>query len=39
MTISDHLEKGSKTTLTFSEMTFGVTFPGEVFSRRWLERR
>jgi len=39
MTISDHLKKGSKTTLTFSEMTFGVKFPGEVFSRRWLERR
>ncbi len=39
MTVEDHLKKGSKTTVTFDELKFGVKFAREVFSRRWLERR
>lgn len=39
MTVEDHLKKGSTTTVIFDELKFGVKFPGEVFSRRWLERR
>lgn len=39
MVIEDHLKKGSRTTITFDELKFGVKSPDEVFSRRWLERR
>lgn len=39
MTISDELKKGSNTTITLNEVTFGVALEDEVFSRRWLERR
>lgn len=39
MTIEDHVTKGSKTTLEFKEIEFGVKHPAEVFSLRWLERR
>jgi len=39
MTIIDHLKKGSRTELRLDEMEFGVKLQGEIFARRWLERR
>lgn len=39
MVITDHIKKNSRTTLEFSDMTFGVKLPSEVFSKRWLERK
>jgi len=39
MVIQDHIKKDSKTTLTFSDMEFGIKLESEVFSLRWLERR
>lgn len=39
MTIRDHVKKDSVTTIEFKEMEFGIQFPREVFSLRWLERR
>lgn len=39
MTIEDHVKKDSVTRLEFEEMKFGIEFPREVFSLRWLERR
>jgi outer membrane lipoprotein-sorting protein len=39
MTIRDHVRKESVTKIEFVEMDFGIEFPKEVFSLRWLERR
>jgi outer membrane lipoprotein-sorting protein len=39
MTIQDHVKKESVTRLEFKEIEFGVDFPKEIFSLRWLERR
>ncbi len=39
MKLTDALREGSKTTLTLSEIRYGVTFRDEVFTMRWLERR
>jgi outer membrane lipoprotein-sorting protein len=39
MTIRDHIRKESVTTLEWKELEFGVQFPREVFSLRWLERK
>jgi outer membrane lipoprotein-sorting protein len=39
MVIEDRVKKGSRTILEFSDLTFGVELPREVFSRRWLERK
>lgn len=39
MTVQDHVKKQSVTTVEFKSMEFGVQFPREVFSLRWLERR
>jgi outer membrane lipoprotein-sorting protein len=39
MVIQDMIKADSKTTLEFTEMTFGVELPAEVFSKRWLERK
>jgi outer membrane lipoprotein-sorting protein len=38
MTIQDQVKKESVTRLEFKEIEFGVQFPGEIFSLRWLER-
>jgi outer membrane lipoprotein-sorting protein len=39
MTVQDHVKKESVTRLEFKEVEFGIQFPQEVFSLRWLERR
>lgn len=39
MTIQDHVKKDSLTRIEFKEMEFGIEFPKEIFSLRWLERR
>ena len=39
MVVEDHVKKESVTTIEFKEMAFGIEFPREVFSLRWLERR
>ena len=39
MTIQDHVRKESVTRLEFKEIEFGIQFPREIFSMRWLERR
>lgn len=39
MVIQDHVKKDSITRLEFKDMEFGIDFPKEVFSLRWLERR
>ena len=39
MVVQDHVKKESVTTIEFKEMEFGIAFPREVFSLRWLERR
>jgi outer membrane lipoprotein-sorting protein len=39
MTIQDHVKKESITKLEFNEIEFGIEFPKEIFSLRWLERR
>lgn len=39
MVVQDHVRKESVTRLSFKELEFGVDFPKEVFSLRWLERR
>jgi outer membrane lipoprotein-sorting protein len=39
MVVQDHVKKDSVTRIEFTEMEFGIQFPGEVFSLRWLERR
>lgn len=39
MVIRDHVKKDSVTRLEFKELEFGIDFPKEVFSLRWLERR
>lgn len=39
MTVRDHVKKDSVTKLEFKELEFGIDFPAEVFSLRWLERR
>jgi outer membrane lipoprotein-sorting protein len=39
MTVQDHVKKESVTTIEFKEMEFGIQFPKEIFSLRWLERR
>jgi outer membrane lipoprotein-sorting protein len=39
MTIQDQVKKESVTRLEFKEIEFGVQFPQEIFSLRWLERR
>jgi outer membrane lipoprotein-sorting protein len=39
MTIQDHVKKGSMTRIEFKDMEFGIEFPREIFSLRWLERR
>ena len=39
MVIRDKLQTGTSTTLTFSEVSFGVSLEEEVFSTRWLERK
>jgi folate-dependent tRNA-U54 methylase TrmFO/GidA len=38
MTIEDVAKEGTKTVLTFTDLTFGVELEGDVFSMRWLER-
>ena len=39
MTVQDHVKKESITRLEFKELEFGIEFPKEIFSLRWLERR
>lgn len=39
MTVQDHVKKQSVTKIEFKSIEFGVEFPREVFSLRWLERR
>ena len=39
MTVQDHVKKESVTRLEFKGIEFGIQFPQEIFSRRWLERR
>lgn len=39
MTVQDHVKKQSVTKVEFKSIEFGVQFPREVFSLRWLERR
>lgn len=39
MTVEDHVRKESVTTIEFKEIEFGIEFPREIFSLRWLERR
>jgi outer membrane lipoprotein-sorting protein len=39
MTVEDHVKKESLTKLEFKEIEFGIEFPKEIFSLRWLERR
>lgn len=38
MEIRDEVKKDSVTVLDFEDLQFGVRFPAEVFSLRWLER-
>lgn len=38
MTVQDHVKKESVTKIEFKDVEFGVDFPKEVFSLRWLER-
>lgn len=38
MVITDKLQAGTSTTLTMTDINFGVTLEDEVFSTRWLER-
>lgn len=39
MSVQDHVRKDSITRIEFEELEFGIEFPREVFSLRWLERR
>jgi outer membrane lipoprotein-sorting protein len=39
MTVQDHIKKDSVTRLEFTEIEFGIEFPKEIFSLRWLERK
>lgn len=39
MEVTDALRQGSKTVIQLDEVKFGVELEGEVFSRRWLERK
>ena len=39
MTITDKLQEGTSTTLAFTDLTFGVTIPDDVFTTSWLERK
>lgn len=39
MTVEDHVKKQSVTTIEFKSIEFGIEYPREVFSQRWLERR
>ena len=39
MMVQDHVKKESVTKLSFDEIEFGIEFPKEIFSLRWLERR
>lgn len=39
MVVEDKVRASSKTTLKFTEMSFGVALEDEVFSTRWLERK
>jgi outer membrane lipoprotein-sorting protein len=39
MTIRDHVKRTSVTRLEFKQLEFGIKYPREVFSLRWLERR
>ncbi|MFN7132341.1 MAG: outer membrane lipoprotein-sorting protein [Myxococcales bacterium] len=39
MVVQDHVKKESVTRIEFTEMEFGIQFPKEIFSLRWLERR
>jgi len=39
MVLSDQLRKGSQTVLTIEDVSFDVKLRGEVFTRRWLERK
>ncbi|MEC9464434.1 MAG: outer membrane lipoprotein-sorting protein [Myxococcota bacterium] len=39
MVIQDQIKKGSRTIIEFTDLTFGVDLPNEVFSKRWLERK
>lgn len=39
MKVQDHVKKQSVTEVEFKSIEFGVKFPREVFSLRWLERR
>jgi outer membrane lipoprotein-sorting protein len=39
MSVEDHVKKGSVTRIELTELEFGVRYPKEVFSLRWLERR
>ena len=39
MTIKDELKANSVTTIEFTSLEFGVELEGEVFSKRWLERK
>lgn len=39
MTVQDHVKKDSVTRIEFKELEFGIQFPKEIFSLRWLERR
>jgi outer membrane lipoprotein-sorting protein len=38
MTITDKLQEGTSTTLTFKDVKFGIPTDDETFSTRWLER-
>ena len=38
MTVEDHVKKQSITRIEFKDVEWGVQFPREVFSVRWLER-
>jgi negative regulator of sigma E activity len=39
MTVEDNVKKQSVTTIEFKTIEFGIEYPREVFSQRWLERR
>jgi hypothetical protein len=38
MILEDKLQEGTRTTLEFSDLTFGESVDQSVFGRRWLER-
>lgn len=38
MVITDKLQDGTSTTLTFADLQFGTAIPDDVFTTRWLER-